>query len=870
MQRCSFASRTNRCDIHRNKNTQPVCNIHESTTFPKRSSRDSDSTRPIQGEDVPPDLDSKISDIGNLSIGRETSTGHLKREAAEDPSRQGSTWHIHNLVRKAPSARHAKALSSGHVDGRSTKFIHEETSSPQSRNARKHQIASIKRLFDPNMDHPSSNASSPKRNRNQDRLLYARPSYDPSARISGPGQSLQAEEGTQAELGSSRDNPVYPGSEPAKTSTGTRGSPQLVQASQHPEIAEPKMIRQPETRPISHEQLVVEVKGIYQGLVMVEAKCIEVDEKQSPAAGEQDHPKHTKLTDDQWQALIALHKTLLHEHHDFFLASQHPSASAALSRLAAKYSMPARMWRHGIHSFLEVLRHRLPASFDHMLAFLYIAYSMMALLYETVPAFEETWIECLGDLARYRMAIENNDPRDREVWGGVARFWYNKAADKSPKTGRLLHHLGILARGESLEQLSYYYRSLTCVIPFESARGSIKAFYRSYFEARDFVGDRPRILERQALERLFVECHESLYFRKPQIRAQEPLEKICHDHLDAYIGRVTSKFKSQGVFIALTNIAAIFECGGPLEEQPLKSFFRLAFEESNEIRTGDPKSSSHEHVLNVNNDFHQSSPSKHNRGPLTSIDFSTSIRSIRLASVLSFNIFSISIQRIGDKNTYPMAHIMFVFLWSLTKVEKAMQCVEVDVPWVNICSFLSALSGHDAMTPKVFAKTFPQPDRDKDEEARPLPEDFLLRGQMYAMGYFPDNWFAEGRVDVEERALELPSMAAPLTDYALGLAQKEQITRETLETNASKLEAREQSVEQNRKYDTETPNNKTNIKDDDVEMADTLDAPKKAKMYQYSYNSEPLNLAPTTAVEASPTKALNDSEDVELADPPEA
>lgn len=58
--------------------------------------------------------------------------------------------------------------------------------------------------------------------------------------------------------------------------------------------------------------------------------------------------------------------------------------------------MPARMWRHGIHAFLEVLRHRLPESLEHMLAFIYIAYSMMALLYETVPAFEDTWIECLG------------------------------------------------------------------------------------------------------------------------------------------------------------------------------------------------------------------------------------------------------------------------------------------------------------------------------------------------------------------------------------------------------------------------------------------------------------------------------------------
>ena len=158
----------------------------------------------------------------------------------------------------------------------------------------------------------------------------------------------------------------------------------------------PEMLLQPDTRPISHEQLVVEVKGIYAGLVMVEAKCIDIDERQSAAAQEKDPTKRINLKNDQWQSLIALHKQLLHEHHDFFLASQHPSASPALSRLAAKYSMPARMWRHGIHAFLEVLRHRLPESLEHMLAFIYIAYSMMALLYETVSTFEDTWIECLG------------------------------------------------------------------------------------------------------------------------------------------------------------------------------------------------------------------------------------------------------------------------------------------------------------------------------------------------------------------------------------------------------------------------------------------------------------------------------------------
>lgn len=160
------------------------------------------------------------------------------------------------------------------------------------------------------------------------------------------------------------------------------------------------MVRQPKTRPISHDQLVVVVKDIYAGLVMVEAKCIDVDKRQAVAAQEKDPSKRVDRKDDQWQSLIALHKQLLHEHHDFFLASQHPSASSNLSKLAAKYSMPARIWRHGIHAFLEVLRHRLPQSLEHMLAFIYIAYSMMALLYEIVSTLEDTWIECLGDLGR--------------------------------------------------------------------------------------------------------------------------------------------------------------------------------------------------------------------------------------------------------------------------------------------------------------------------------------------------------------------------------------------------------------------------------------------------------------------------------------
>jgi hypothetical protein len=160
---------------------------------------------------------------------------------------------------------------------------------------------------------------------------------------------------------------------------------------------------------------------------MVEKKFFEINSQKPSTTGH--------LSNEQLPVLITLLQTLLHEHHDFFMASQHPLSSPALRHLATQYAMPTQMWRHGIHSFMELLRHHVPDSLDHMLAFVDLAYSMLALEMESAPPFEETWIESLGDLARYRMAIEEADLRDREVWSGVARMWYNRAADERLDTG---------------------------------------------------------------------------------------------------------------------------------------------------------------------------------------------------------------------------------------------------------------------------------------------------------------------------------------------------------------------------------------------------------------------------------------------------
>ena len=73
------------------------------------------------------------------------------------------------------------------------------------------------------------------------------------------------------------------------------------------------------------------------------------------------------------QALRRLKHMLafIHEHHDFFFASQHPPTNLVLRRLAAKYSMPARMWPNRIHAFLEALQYRLSGSLEHILAFIH-------------------------------------------------------------------------------------------------------------------------------------------------------------------------------------------------------------------------------------------------------------------------------------------------------------------------------------------------------------------------------------------------------------------------------------------------------------------------------------------------------------------
>ncbi|KAK4623550.1 hypothetical protein CLAFUW4_05715 [Fulvia fulva] len=508
----------------------------------------------------------------------------------------------------------------------------------------------------------------------------------------------------------------------------------------------PGLILQPDSSPISQEQLAAEVKGIYAGLVMVEAKCINIDAAQAA-------DPNSQLGAEQWQALIALHRTLLYEHHDFLMATQHPSATPALRGLATKYSMPARMWKHGIHAFLEVLRHRRPASQDYMLAFIYLAYQMMALLYETVPTFTDTWIECLGDLARYRMAIEE-EKEAHAIWGGVAARWYILASDRHPAIGRLYHHLGILER-PSLRKLCLYTKSLTCVIPFPNARDSLLTLCNPIVQDEHTVQT-----SFQSAEARIVTFHALNYTGNHE----RVIDLGRSDALRLLVEQPT-KLREFGAYFAITNSAAILEYGSPTN--PLAQQYSMIM--STVMQKGRPSGSS----------YHPPSPFGNNNDTpdAQAFLFGTSFWIDSFNHVLQqYNFATILDNALG------FLHVNLVFLHSLHSLRLRllnshpqhtfrMPFSTGRLSWSGLASFLNALLQHYPISARILecSRQGVFLSRDPKVAVPPLSEDYLIRGLSWTQSYFPAGLF-DAQCEDDGRAIETSVMQDARAERVLWLA----------------------------------------------------------------------------------------------------
>ncbi|KAM3558041.1 hypothetical protein MY1884_000157 [Beauveria asiatica] len=475
------------------------------------------------------------------------------------------------------------------------------------------------------------------------------------------------------------------------------------------------LFRQPETKLISHDQLTKEIKEIYSGLTLVEHKCIELSVSPDTRI-----PEEQELSVQQYQKLVGLHRALLHEHQDFFLATQHPSATAALRRLPLKYSMSARMWRHGIQSFLELLRKRLPESREHMLTFIYIAYSTMTLLYEAVPVFAATWIECLGDLGRYRMAIEDDDIRDRETWTSVSRHWYSKASDRSPEVGRLYHHLAILARPDPLQQLYYYSKALCVPVPFPSAGDSIMTLFNPVLE-------RSSRLDR--CDEVFIRVHAILFSGRNRDELEDAKADFL-DILDRSIAERNRDWLRLGTYIAISLICSLVGYGA--NTNPLK----LSLPDGVCDVGAAPSGSSAANAKKV-------------------IDEETALRNFDTAASLTMQACNIVFRRKADVNVLPFLHTMMVFLHYVAQHDKAMSLIQDQVPWRRIVDVLNEALPALISKPRMANKSFPRPP--PNEPLRPLPEDYAMRGLGLSKDYFPDDWFSNDKIEDDERMFEPPS-----------------------------------------------------------------------------------------------------------------
>lgn len=286
-----------------------------------------------------------------------------------------------------------------------------------------------------------------------------------------------------------------------------------------PEDINISMPRQLHHLPVTPERLVTLARSIHVNLLAMESKCVET--------------YNTPLSKQD----IMLHGSLLGEYYDFFLVTQHPSASGSLRRLPFKYGMPARMWKFGIFCLLERMRKQLPDCLEYLLEYLNMSYNMMTLFYETVPILEDVWAECLGDLARYGMGVAERVHCG--VWVNIAQSWYAKLLRKSPTAGRLYHHLAVVEQRDALKQLFYFIKSLCVADPFLVGTRSTSRLFALSAQTEQSPS---RV---RSIEAAFVKIHGIIWFGKTQDGLQECMDYFVYSLCD-YINDFQTNWITSG------------------------------------------------------------------------------------------------------------------------------------------------------------------------------------------------------------------------------------------------------------------------------------------------------------------------------------
>ena len=238
----------------------------------------------------------------------------------------------------------------------------------------------------------------------------------------------------------------------------------------------------------------------------------------------------------------------------------------SLRAVPEKYNLIMRLWLNGFHRPLENLRrcafnnNNSIVALEHLQDFIYYAYTFYSCLFEeeNLSVYRSSWVESLGDLARYRMAVselvttktsrstsltqsavsqvpdisddvamsisaddtkasqisddpvllKGNSPSvgveaaramellpEREKWRNIAREWYSNGLIEYPGTGRLHHHMGFLCKEFGEgEELRGLYHFIKRYVPCSTDPPHELTSFRSMTTLQPFTTARESIL----------------------------------------------------------------------------------------------------------------------------------------------------------------------------------------------------------------------------------------------------------------------------------------------------------------------------------------------------------------------------------------
>ena len=282
-----------------------------------------------------------------------------------------------------------------------------------------------------------------------------------------------------------------------------------------------------------------QMKGLYRQIIALEKKILEEGdfapdgEELETMSASQPQSSVNPNEETRWTRLVSKHKMYVPTSHPSLTSTNHhirrladlyynflsfalkPEVPASLQTLPSKYDIPARMWNVGFQRLLVALRRASissQAAREQLESLIIYAYGFYTALLEEehLAQLRVLWLEALGDLSRYQMAVvahpdvargvtgdhltlpmdlavnlgtspdvsrmEGDSPLpsvdapaaaelemedDRELWRRNAREWYTKGIQDQPSQGRLHHHLGLVsadAEGEELRAVYHFAR----------------------------------------------------------------------------------------------------------------------------------------------------------------------------------------------------------------------------------------------------------------------------------------------------------------------------------------------------------------------------------------------------------------------------